>query len=180
MLAMRRPRPAPIGVRGAAKVRRGTLDAVFHKKSDFWPFLASGVVRMGPDRRYDSFGLCFGPNRRFSTHFGPNFMFSAPTGTLASQDLGFGQPGFGQPGCGQAPLLLLADPDHEIQDFDQFLPEKLQVFCQRPFEPSTLRGVFEGDINSDCIFTRNSGCHDFAAYPRTANRPYTRLSEPLN
>ena len=30
---------------------------------------------MGPDRRYDSFGLCFGPNGRFSTHFGPNFMF---------------------------------------------------------------------------------------------------------
>ena len=30
---------------------------------------------MGPDRRYDSFGLCFGPNGRFSTHFGPNLMF---------------------------------------------------------------------------------------------------------
>ena len=30
---------------------------------------------MGPDRRYDSFGLCFGPNRRFSTHFGPYLMF---------------------------------------------------------------------------------------------------------
>ena len=87
---------------------------------------------MGPDRRYDSFGLCFGPNRRFSTHFGPNFMFSAPTGTLASQDLGFGQPGFGQPGFGQAPLLLLADPDHEIQDFDQFLLEKLVFFWQSP------------------------------------------------
>ena len=40
--------------------------------------LASGVVRMGPDRRYDSFGLCFGPNRRFSTHFGPHLMFLAP------------------------------------------------------------------------------------------------------
>ena len=31
---------------------------------------------MGPDSRYDSFGLCFRPNRRFSTHFGPNLMFS--------------------------------------------------------------------------------------------------------
>ena len=30
---------------------------------------------MGPDRRYDSFGLCFGPNGRFSTHFGPYLMF---------------------------------------------------------------------------------------------------------
>ena len=30
---------------------------------------------MGPDRRYDSFGLCFRPNGRFSTHFGPNLMF---------------------------------------------------------------------------------------------------------
>ena len=45
-----RPRPAPIGVRGAAEVRRGSLGAVFLKKSDFWPFLASGVVRTGPDR----------------------------------------------------------------------------------------------------------------------------------
>ena len=31
---------------------------------------------MGPDRRYDSFGLCFGPNGRFSTRFGSNLMFS--------------------------------------------------------------------------------------------------------
>ena len=31
---------------------------------------------MGPDRRYDSFGLCFGPNRGFSTHYGTNLMFS--------------------------------------------------------------------------------------------------------
>ena len=30
---------------------------------------------MGPDWRYDSFGLCFGPKGRFSTHFGPNLMF---------------------------------------------------------------------------------------------------------
>ena len=30
---------------------------------------------MGPDSPYDSFGLCFGPNRRFSTHFGSNLMF---------------------------------------------------------------------------------------------------------
>ena len=57
------------------------------------------------------------------------------------------------------PQLLLAEPDHEIQDFDQFLFEKLQDFCQSPFEPSTLRGVFEGDINYDCIFTRTLSCH---------------------
>ena len=30
---------------------------------------------MGPDRRFGSFGLCFGPNGRFSTHFGPYLMF---------------------------------------------------------------------------------------------------------
>ena len=30
---------------------------------------------MGPDSRYSSFGLSFGPNGQFSTHFGPNFMF---------------------------------------------------------------------------------------------------------
>ena len=30
---------------------------------------------MGPDRRFGSFGLCFGPNRRFSTHFELNLMF---------------------------------------------------------------------------------------------------------
>ena len=30
---------------------------------------------MGPDRRFGSFGLCFGPNGRFSTHFGPHLMF---------------------------------------------------------------------------------------------------------
>ena len=30
---------------------------------------------MGPDSRFGSFGLCFGPNGRFSTHFGPNLMF---------------------------------------------------------------------------------------------------------
>merc|ERR1711966_420257 len=58
------------------------------------------------------------------------------------------------PGC----CLLLADPDHEIPDFDQFLLEKLEVFCQSPFEPSTLRGVFEGDINCDCIFTCDLSC----------------------
>ena len=27
---------------------------------------------MGPDRRLGSLGLCFKPNGRFSTHFGPN------------------------------------------------------------------------------------------------------------
>ena len=41
---------------------------------------------MGPDRRFGSFGLCFGPNRRFSTHFGPNLMFLDRTGTLVNQD----------------------------------------------------------------------------------------------
>ena len=30
---------------------------------------------MGPHRRFGSFGLCFGPNGRFSTQFGPNLMF---------------------------------------------------------------------------------------------------------
>ena len=30
---------------------------------------------MGPDSRFGSFGLCFGPNGRFSTHFGPHLMF---------------------------------------------------------------------------------------------------------
>ena len=30
---------------------------------------------MGPHRRFGSFGLCFGPNGRFSTHFGPYLMF---------------------------------------------------------------------------------------------------------
>ena len=57
--------------------------AVFLEKSDFLPFLASGVVRMGPDNPQDSFGPSFKPNRRFSTHFGPNLMFLELTGTLA-------------------------------------------------------------------------------------------------
>ena len=30
---------------------------------------------MGPDRRFGSFGLCFGPNGRFSTRFGSYLMF---------------------------------------------------------------------------------------------------------
>ena len=42
---------------------------------------------MGPDSRFGSFGLCFGPNGRFSTHFGPNLMFLERTGTLVNQDL---------------------------------------------------------------------------------------------
>ena len=71
----RRPRPAPIGVRAAAGVRGGRRGPFPLKKQFFWPFLASGVVRMGPDRRFGSFGLDFGPNGRFSTHFGPNLMF---------------------------------------------------------------------------------------------------------
>ena len=41
----RRPRPAPIGVREAAEVRRGPFSLFL-----VGPFLASGVVRMGPDR----------------------------------------------------------------------------------------------------------------------------------
>ena len=46
------------------------------------------MVWMGPDNPQDSFGPSFRPNGRFSTHFGPNLMFLAPTGTLVSQDLG--------------------------------------------------------------------------------------------
>ena len=30
---------------------------------------------MGPHRPQGSFGLCFGPNGRFSTHFGTNLIF---------------------------------------------------------------------------------------------------------
>ena len=41
---------------------------------------------MGPDKRFDSFGLCFKPNRRFSTHFGPDLVFLDRTGTLVSHD----------------------------------------------------------------------------------------------
>ena len=41
---------------------------------------------MGPDRRFGSFGLCFGPSRRFATHFAPNLVFLDRTGTLVSQD----------------------------------------------------------------------------------------------
>ena len=58
---------------------------------EFWlyfvGFLASKLVRMGPDGPQDSFGPSLRPNGRFSTHFGPNLMFLAPTGTLVSQDL---------------------------------------------------------------------------------------------
>ena len=87
--------------------------AVFLKKSNFGPFWASGVVRMGPDRRYDSFGLCLGTNRRFSTQFGPNLMFLAPTGTLVSQDLGLA--------CLWASLIAAGKPNPlsgPIGDFD--------------------------------------------------------------
>ena len=56
------------------------------KKLDFGPFLAPKVVRMGPDSRYDSFGLCFRPNRRFSTHFGPNWCL-APSMCLRHREL---------------------------------------------------------------------------------------------
>ena len=41
---------------------------------------------MGPDDPQDPFGSSFKPNRRFSTHFVPNLMFLAPTGTLVNQD----------------------------------------------------------------------------------------------
>ena len=43
---------------------------------------------MGPDNSQDSFGQSLKPNRRLSNHFGPNFMFWAPPGTLVSQDFG--------------------------------------------------------------------------------------------
>ena len=59
---------------------------------EFWlyfvGFLASKLVGKGPDNPQDSFGPSFKPNGRFSTHFKPNLMFLAPTGTLVSQDLG--------------------------------------------------------------------------------------------
>ena len=58
---------------------------------EFWlyfvGFLASKLVRMGPDNPQDSFGPSFRPNRQLSTHFGSNLMFLASTGTLVSQDL---------------------------------------------------------------------------------------------
>ena len=45
-------------------------------------------VPKAPERSWHASGPSFRPNRRFSTHFGPNLMFLAPTGTLVSQDLG--------------------------------------------------------------------------------------------
>ena len=53
---------------------------------NFVGFLASKLVWMGPDDPQDSFGPSFRPNRRFSTHFGPNLMFLGGTETLVSQD----------------------------------------------------------------------------------------------
>ena len=44
------PKPGGAYETGAAEVRRGPPGAVLLEKSDFLPFLASGVVRMGPDR----------------------------------------------------------------------------------------------------------------------------------
>ena len=41
------------------------------------------------ERSWQASGPSFRPNHRFSTHFGTNLMFLAPTGTLVSQDLGF-------------------------------------------------------------------------------------------
>ena len=41
---------------------------------------------MGLDRPQDSFGLCFGPSRQFSTRFGPNLKLFHRTGTLVNQD----------------------------------------------------------------------------------------------
>ena len=41
---------------------------------------------MGPDMPWDSFGLCFGPNGRFWTHFGPNLMLLEGTGTVVNED----------------------------------------------------------------------------------------------
>ena len=45
-------------------------------------------VPKAPEQSWHASGPSFRPNRRFSTHFGPNLMFLAPTGTLVSQDLG--------------------------------------------------------------------------------------------
>ena len=45
-------------------------------------------IPKAPERSWHASGPSFRPNRRFSTHFGPNLMFLAPTGTLVSQDLG--------------------------------------------------------------------------------------------
>ena len=41
-----------------------------------------------------------------------------------------------------------SDPDHEIQDFDQLLPENLRGVCSIPFWPSTLQGLFRGTVTS--------------------------------
>ena len=57
---------------------------------EFWlyfvRFLAPKLVGIGPDNPQDSLGPSFKPNRRFSTHFGPNLMFLDGTGTLVNQD----------------------------------------------------------------------------------------------
>ena len=64
----------------------GFAEAMFLENWVFGLFLASGVVRMGPDSRFGSFGLCFGPNGQFSTHFTPfrtKFDVLGPDRTLA-------------------------------------------------------------------------------------------------
>ena len=43
-------------------------------------------VPKAPERSWHASGPSFRPNRRFSTHFGPNLMFLDRTGTLVNQD----------------------------------------------------------------------------------------------
>ena len=71
----RNPKPGSSYETGSDGAASRPPRALFLKNWLFKPFGASGVVRIGPDMPQDSFGLCFGPNRRFSTHFGSNLMF---------------------------------------------------------------------------------------------------------
>ena len=48
------------------------------------------------------------------------------------------------------------------QTLINFSQKNRRCFLSNSIFPSTLRGVFEGDINTVCIFTRNSGCPEFA------------------
>ena len=135
--------PARSGIRrssihapGGRPTQQEPFARALGKNSYFWPFLASGVVRMGPDRRYDSFGLCFKPNRRFSTHFEPFSMIRARTDILhptwasmtrprtatwsgldPSKRLRKGPGSFRWKQGGSAPLPLFAQPLHHRQPF---------------------------------------------------------------